>query len=191
MASCRDQLYFERAHPFVPILHRWHYFSWSREATKTEAQTCLQHAMWTLAASLSAQLQHVRESLYSCTRSMLESLEAKDGSKDFTDIEHAQARILLLIYDFMRTNHQRGWISAGRCFRLVQLMRLYELDASEVVAKRNSVPDPESWIITEEKRRTFWMAYCLDRFISIRRDWPLTLNEHVVSYPCLNHTVSS
>jgi len=133
--------------------------------------------MWTLAASLSAQLQHIRDSLYESTRRMLESLESKDNNTEFTDIEHVQARVLLLIYDFMRTNHQRGWMSAGRCFRLLQLMRLYEIDAPD----RNNAKEPESWIKTEEKRRTFWMAYTLDRFISIRHEWPLTLNEQVVS----------
>lgn len=134
--------------------------------------------MWTLAASLSAQLQDIRDSLYECTRKSLESLESKDT---VTDLEHVQARVLLLIYDFMRTNHQRGWMSAGQCFRLLQLMRLYEIDSPENVARRNNSMKPESWIRTEEKRRTFWMAYSLDRFISIRCESPLTLNEQVVS----------
>ncbi|MDI1485584.1 MAG: hypothetical protein OHK93_000722 [Ramalina farinacea] len=176
-----DQLYFDRSHSFVPILHQRSYFAWSRSPVKTEAQICLQHAMWTLAASLSAQLQHIRDSLYERTRIMLDSLEAKDTNTDFADIEHVQARILLLIYDFMRTNYQRGWMSAGRCFRLLQLMRLYEIDAPENVARRNNAVETESWIKVEEKRRTFWMAFSLDRFISIRHEWPLTLSEQVIS----------
>jgi hypothetical protein len=146
--------------------------------------------MWTLAASLSAQQQHIRESLYGCTLKMLEAAERKDYSSnrtEFSDIEHVQARILMLIYEFMRTNHQRAWISAGRCFRLLQLMRLYEIDTPENVAARANNggvgdPDPEAWIKTEEKRRTFWVAYSLDRFISIRGELPLTLNEQVVSH---------
>jgi len=108
---------------------------------------------------------------------------------DFTEIEHVQARVLLLIYDFMQTNHQRGWMSAGRCFRLLQLMRLYEIDAPDNVARRDNAIEPESWIRTEEKRRTFWMAYSLDRFISIRHSWPLTLNEQVVILPSLGFSV--
>ena len=112
---------------------------------------------------------------------MLDSLEAKDSETEFADIEHVQARALLLVYDFMRTNHQRGWISAGRCFRLVQLMRLYEIDSPENVAKRKRAVEPEDWIKTEVKRRTFWVAYSLDRFISTRHEWPLTLNEQDAS----------
>ena len=181
LTDLRDQTYFDRSHPFVPILHQRQYFTWARLSTKSEAQACLQYAMWTLASSLSAQLQHVRDSLYECTRRMLEALEWKDSNGESNVIEHVQARVLLLIYDFMRTNHQRGWMSAGRCFRLLQLMRLYEIDAPENVTKRNNAVEPESWIKTEEKRRTFWMAYSLDRFISVRHEWPLTLSEQVVS----------
>jgi hypothetical protein len=39
---------------------------------------------------------------------------------------------------------------------------------------------------TEEKRRAFWVAYCLDRFISVQNGLPLTLNEEVVSTPLLD-----
>ena len=112
---------------------------------------------------------------------MLDSLEAQDSNVGTTDIEQVQARILVLIYEFMRTNYQRGWISAGRCFRLVQLMRLYEIDSPENVAAQEATGQSEDWIETEVKRRTFWVAYSLDRFISMRHEWPLTLNEQDAS----------
>jgi hypothetical protein len=32
-----------------------------------------------------------------------------------------------------------------------------------------------------EEKRIFWVAYCLDPFVSICNGWPLTLNEEVVS----------
>lgn len=126
---------------------------------------------------------HVRDSMYECTRQMLDSLEANDNNIEFTDIEHVQARILLVVYDFMRTSHQRGWISAGRCFRLVQFLRLCELDSPENLARRKGQGAVEDWVGTEVKRRSFWVAYSLDRFISIRHQWPLTLNEQDVSPP--------
>lgn len=149
---------------------------------KRDSQKCLQHAMWTLASSLSTQLQHIQESLYDCTRHALTSLESNDNNAEFADLDHVQARVLLLIYEFMRTNHQRAWISAGRCIRLVQLMRLYEVDSVENVKRQHNAADPEDWIRIEEKRRTFWMVYSLDRFISIRHEWPLAINEQVASF---------
>lgn len=120
----------------------------------------------------------MRESLYRCTQKLLESLESEDDT--FISIEHVQARILILIYDFMRMNHQRGWMSAGRCFRLIQLMRLHELDSPNSAVRQKIAPNAEDWVQQEEKRRAFWMAYSLDVFISVPGEWPLTLHEHIV-----------
>lgn len=146
---------------------------------KSEYQACLQYAMWTMAASLASHLHSIQESLYRHTQKLLESLEWRDGI--FLDIEHVQARLLICIYELMSKSHQRAWMSAGRCFRLVQAMRLHEVDCLKNVAGRKNLPiDAEEWIRQEEKRRTFWVAYSLDLFISVRGNWPLTLHEHIV-----------
>ena len=81
--------------------------------------------MWTLAASLSTQFQHIRDSLYTDTKQMLEAMELNDNQIESLNIEQVQAWVLLTIYEFMRVSYRRGWMSAGRVFRLVQLMRLY------------------------------------------------------------------
>ena len=147
---------------------------------KTESQTCLQYAMWTLAASLASHLQDVRESLYECTSNLLQALESRE--EEFLNIQHVQARLLICVYELMRQNHHRGWMSAGRLFRLVQLMHLHEIDSPENASRRRSAPGEEDWILTEEKRRAFWMSYTLDLFLSVRGKWPLTLHEHTVSF---------
>lgn len=71
-------------------------------------------------------------------------------------------------------------MSAGRAFRLMQAMHFHEIDNPN---NKNNQPSSQSsgHIEIEEKRRVFWMAYFLDHVISIRNDWPITLNEHVVS----------
>ena len=137
--------------------------------------------MWALATSLSAQFQHIRDILYRDSRRMLEALELEDDRMESVDIKQAQAWILLTFYEFMRTNHRRGWNSAGRALRLVQLMRLYEIDNSDNVVPQQDGMAQMDWIETEERRRTFWMAYSLDRFVSLRNGWPLTIHEQVVS----------
>lgn len=106
---------------------------------------------------------------------MLEAIELEDSPIESLDIEQVQAWILLTIYGFLRISYRRGWMSAGRLFRLVQLMRLYEVDVYTAPA-----PSP-ACIVSEEKRRTFWMAYILDRLVSIRSGSPLTLVEQMVS----------
>ncbi|KAI4286649.1 MAG: hypothetical protein L6R35_004094, partial [Caloplaca aegaea] len=157
-----SQLYFDRMHAFAPILHQLRYFSWDRQSTKTESQRCLQNAMWALAASVSAQFQTIGQSLYQDTRQALELLESRHSDIKSIRIEQVQACLLLAIYEFMRSDYCRGWMSAGRAFRLIQLMRLQEID---VPGCNRTQTD---WVEMEEKRRTFWVAYALDRFVCIR-----------------------
>ncbi|KAJ5953915.1 hypothetical protein N7501_008194 [Penicillium viridicatum] len=139
---CRDQLYLERTHHLAPILHRQRYFSWTRSPTKTEAQTC----------------------------SLLDVLSTRDN--DLPQIEYVQACILILYYDQMKKSFRRGWTSAGRCIRAIQLMRLFEVDRPQHKVESGD------WIQKEEKRRAFWVVYSLDIFISLQGEWPLSLLEH-------------
>ncbi|KAJ0420204.1 fungal-specific transcription factor domain-containing protein [Aspergillus carlsbadensis] len=170
-----DQLYFDRVHAFAPMIHQTRYGGWSSQQSKSEARGALQYAMWTLAASFSAQFQKLSRSLYDETRQMLDILEIKGRETDTTDIEHLQASLLLAIYEYIQSYDRRSWMRAGYAFRLVQLMRLFEVDSP------TSGLASFDWIEGEEKRRTFWVAYCLDRFLSIRNRWPITLIEHLIT----------
>ncbi|KAL4972119.1 fungal-specific transcription factor domain-containing protein [Aspergillus desertorum] len=170
-----DQLYFDRVHIFAPMIHEGRYRYRNSQSPKSEAKETLQYAMWTLGASFSAQFQQLSQSLYDETRRMLDVLEVRGRETDTIELAHLQACLLLAIYEFMHSYDRRSWMRAGYAFRLVQLMRLFELDnTTDVLA-------PNDWVEVEEKRRTFWVAFCLDRFLSIRNKWPLTLIEHLIT----------
>nr|UBX54553.1 fungal Zn(2)-Cys(6) binuclear cluster domain [Aspergillus sp.] len=170
-----NQLYFDRVHPSVQILHQRRYLSWARNAAKKTSRRCLQYAVWTLASLLSAQFQHLQDSFYQETKRTLEFSYLSGDSNTPVDTEEIQAWILIATYESMRTFHRSAWMSAGRAFRLVQLMRLHEIDSP------TKPPVPEADLVeTEEKRRVFWMAYFLDHLFSMRNNWPITLNEHVI-----------
>jgi hypothetical protein len=157
------------------MIHEGRYRYRNSQQPKSEAKEALQYAMWTLGASFSAQFQQLSQSLYDETRRMLDVLEVRGREIDTIELEHLQACLLLAIYEFMHSYDRRGWMRAGYAFRLVQLMRLFELDTT------TDILAPNDWVEVEEKRRTFWVAFCLDRFLSIRNKWPLTLIEHLVN----------
>ncbi|GAB1318448.1 Fungal-specific transcription factor domain-containing protein [Madurella fahalii] len=172
-----DQLYFDRVHPNVPIFNQSRYFARSRQTAcgnVPNSVLCLQYAMWTLAMALSSQFESSRDMLYKETRQMLEALDLSEDDMHVVRIEQVQAWLLITLYEFARCNYRRAWVSAGRAFRLVQLARLHEVDSPE------NMMDDEDPVTTEERRRTFWVAYSLDRLICIRNRCPLTLNEEVV-----------
>jgi hypothetical protein len=160
--------------------------------------------MHTIAAAMSSQFQEIEEALYAETRGMLESLDRsmtpsgrKHRSRSAStsiQLEQIQSWLLLAQYEFLRKDEHQAMITAGRGFRLVQLARLFEVDLPMTsfswtgdVGDLNDVNDPsmtqgleEPFSKIEEKRRIFWMAYGLDRFLSWRNEWPLTLDEETV-----------
>lgn len=192
MRADLDQLYFERVHPVVPMIHRRRYFSWADDDTPSPARVGLRSAMRTMAAAMSAQFRSLSQTLYQET---LRFLEVRSHTPTLTDsiempLEQIQAWLLLAHYEILRVNQHQAMITAGRAFRLVQMARLYELDREEtsgdanhhdglVDGQQSPKPDPE-FAELEEKRRTFWLAYSLDRFLCSRNDWPLTLQEEMV-----------
>ncbi|KAF9252529.1 transcriptional regulator family: Fungal Specific TF [Penicillium roqueforti] len=173
-----DQLYFDRVHPVAPMLHQGRYFSWSQRFNKPASHICLQFAMWALAAASSAHLQHMRESLYSRARSGIETLDHDIESSGAACLQAAQAWLLLTHYEFRYMSYRRAWLTAGRAFRIIQLAKLHEIDRLNNISI--NMAHPEAWAEAEEKRRTYWLAYCLDRFLNISDEWPLSLNDEAL-----------
>ncbi|CAI7616311.1 unnamed protein product [Penicillium glandicola] len=173
-----DQLYFDRVHPVAPMLHQGRYFSWSQKFHKPASHICLQFAMWALAAASSAHLQHMRESLYTRARSGIDALDRDIESSSAASLQAAQAWLLLTHYEFRYMSYRRAWLTAGRAFRIIQLAKLHEMDRLNDVGV--NMAHPEAWAEAEEKRRTYWLAYCLDRFLNISDEWPLSLHEEAL-----------
>ncbi|KAJ5732880.1 fungal-specific transcription factor domain-containing protein [Penicillium manginii] len=175
-----DQLYLDRVHQSIPIIHRRRYLSWSKSSTNPPFRKCLQYAMWTLASLMSVHSRDLAEPLYQQTKKMLEDLSPEANENSSFNTTLAQAWVLVVTFESIRTHHRQAWMSVGRAFRLVQGMRYHEIDRP--TDKHHSSPALcRDFIEAEEMRRVFWMTYFLDHIISMRNDWPITLNEHVVS----------
>ncbi|KAI2820250.1 transcriptional regulator family: Fungal Specific TF [Aspergillus niger] len=177
-----DQLYFDRAHIFVPVLNARRYLSWTRDDSKSLPRRCLQYAMWTITTSMSAQLEHLCEPLYQSARELLGCLQLGDENSNVDQIEHVQALLILAVYEFTHHTFRRGWMSAGQGIRLAQLMNLHKIDLNKEgragPIEASGLEDP---VRTEETRRVFWVAYILDRLISSRQESPLTFDERVIA----------
>jgi hypothetical protein len=163
------------------MLQKFRYLSWSKNPNKPKQKLCLQYAMWTLAASLSSQFQLIRADLYTEARQLLDAIEANGSGQQC--LEQAQAWLLLSIYELTSNTcnyYQRGMVSAGRAFRLVQLLRLNEIDGPGQAALSANGLAQDDWIDIECMRRTFWVAYTIDRFMSVIDGLSLTFNERQV-----------
>lgn len=174
---------FDRVHPFVPILRESNYLSWNRTQPKTESRMCLQYAMWTLVSAFSVQLVYLREPLYRHAGQLLELAARREDQPQVYNMEIAQSRLLLIIYDMMLNKYQLAWMNCGYCLRLVQSLRLYDVD-NIIKAPEGVYPtqSDDNWVENEEKRRLFWMAYIVDCFLALRFNSPITFDEQMVSF---------
>jgi hypothetical protein len=140
-----------------------------------------------MAAAMSVHWCHLADHLAAETRHLLETQwhQIRATSKDEISLEHVQAWLLLAHSDLLRMGEHQAMLTAGRAFRLVQIMRLYDVDAPDDSSSQVSSASTmdESFADAEEKRRTFWLAFSLDHFLCLRSEWPLTLQENMVSSP--------
>lgn len=145
--------------------------------TKTKSRIALQYSMWALAAMLSAQFKHLAEGFYQNAKQTLDGANLTYMGQAVTvDVELTQSWILVATYESMRTCYNEAWESAGRAFRLVQLMGFHELDGPGTTTAIDN-----DAVLTEEKRKAFWMAYFLDYLFCMRNNLPVTITEHAVS----------
>ena len=73
-------------------------------------------------------------------------------------------------------------MSVGRAGRMVLMMGLNRVDGVGLDVKQ-CLPPPRDWTEREERRRTFWMSYAIDRYASIGTGWPMVIDERDVSSP--------
>ena len=146
---------------------------------------CLRYAIWCLAASVSEKYFNHQEIFYRRARRYAESDEMKGLGEAFVSVAHSQCWTLIATYEFKMMFFPRAWASVGRTIRLAQMMGLHRLDGTGLDVKQ-VLPPPKDWTDREERRRTFWMAYCVDRYASMGTGWPLAIDERDVrqKYPC-------
>ncbi|KAF5642151.1 acetate regulatory DNA binding protein [Fusarium sp. NRRL 52700] len=188
-----DQLYFDRVHPMIPMIHRGHYFIWSKLDDVPLPQKCLRWAMRALAASMSSQFRSFSEKFYNKARRLAEDVDAGDTWLNFnTSIEQAQIWLLLAHYELLDPSKYSQSATTGRAFQLVHLLRLHCTDWKDPALDYPSCPPRTSQSASlpfgflEERRRTFWVAFCLDRFLSVYQDLPMAIADETihVNLPC-------
>ncbi|KAF2731163.1 hypothetical protein EJ04DRAFT_584067 [Polyplosphaeria fusca] len=170
------KIYFTKIHPSAPIIHRPRFLAAMNLAPHMRPPVCLRYIMWTLAASVTDKYDGLQEHFYHRARKYAQMDEMKGHGESTITLAHCQAWILTCTYEFKQMYFPRAWLSAGRAVRLAQMMQLHRLDGVGLDVKQ-CLPPPKDWTEREERRRTFWMAFCIDRYASIGTGWPMTIDE--------------
>ncbi|TQN74230.1 Citrinin biosynthesis transcriptional activator ctnR [Colletotrichum shisoi] len=163
------QIYFEKVHP----------------APNQRPPVALRYAIWTLACSITEKYLDLKDLFYQRARKYVEGDYIKGYGEHMISVAHAQTHVLLASYEFKMMYFPRAWMNTGSAVRLCQMMGLHRLDGAGLDVKQ-CLPPPRDWTEREERRRTFWMAFCEDRYASIGTGWPMTVDEKdiMTNLPC-------
>ncbi|KAH6685219.1 fungal-specific transcription factor domain-containing protein [Plectosphaerella plurivora] len=170
------QIFFEKVHPSIPMIQKYRYLAAMNLAPNQRPPVALRYAIWTLACSITDKYIDLKDLFYQRARKYVEADYVKGYGEHMISVAHAQTHILLASYEFKMMYFPRGWMSTGAAVRLCHMIGLHRLDGAGLDVKQ-SLPPPRDWTEREERRRTFWMAFCEDRYASIGTGWPMMIDE--------------
>lgn len=171
-----NQAYFDKIDPSLPMIHRPRYYAAMNLAPYARPPVCLRYAMWASAAAVTDKYEALHEHFYQRSRKYIQHDEMKGHGESIMTVAHCQTWALLATYEFKLMFFPRAWMSAGRASRLGLMMGLHRLDGTGLDVKQ-CLPPPRDWTESEERRRTFWMCFCVDRYASIGTGWPMVIEE--------------
>ncbi|OTB03071.1 hypothetical protein M426DRAFT_187096 [Hypoxylon sp. CI-4A] len=170
------QIYFDKIHPSLPMIHKFRYLAAMNLAPNQRPPVALRYAIWTQACAVTDKFADLRDLFYQRARKYVEADYIKGYGEHMISVAHAQTHVLLASYEFKMMYFPRAWMSTGQAVRLCQMIGLHRLDGTGLDVKQ-CLPPPRDWTEREERRRTFWMAFCKDRYASIGTGWPMTIDE--------------
>ncbi|KAI1094164.1 hypothetical protein F5B19DRAFT_482327 [Rostrohypoxylon terebratum] len=173
------QIYFDKIHPSLPMIHKFRYLAAMNLAPNQRPPVALRYAIWTQACAVADKYADLKDLFYQRARKYVEADYVKGYGEHMISVAHAQTHVLLASYEFKMMYFPRAWMSTGAAVRLCQMIGLHRLDGSGLEVKQ-CLPPPRDWTEREERRRTFWMAFCQDRYASIGTGWPMTIDERDV-----------
>ncbi|KAI4924582.1 hypothetical protein J4E85_007698 [Alternaria conjuncta] len=170
------QIYFSKIHLTLPVIHRPRFMAALNLSPQARPPVCLRYIMWTLAASITDKYEALQEHFYQRARKYAQMDEMRGHGESTITLAHCQTWVLMATYEFRQMYFPRAWMSSGRGSRLAQMMQLHRLDGVGLDVKQCLAP-PKDWTEREERRRTFWLTFCIDRYASIGTGWPMTYDE--------------
>ncbi|KAI0009088.1 hypothetical protein F4779DRAFT_628006 [Xylariaceae sp. FL0662B] len=174
------QIYFDKIHPSLPMIHKYRYLAAMNLAPNQRPPVSLRYAIWTQACAVTEKYADLKDLFYQRARKYIEADYIKGYGEHMISVAHAQTHVLLAAFEFKMMYFPRAWMNTGAAVRLCQMMGLHRLDGAGLEVKQ-CLPPPRDWTDREERRRTFWMAFCQDRYASIGTGWPMSIDERDIT----------
>ncbi|KAE8137928.1 fungal-specific transcription factor domain-containing protein [Aspergillus pseudotamarii] len=170
------RIYFEDVHIYMPIIHHHRHLAALDHAPHARPPICLQYMIWCHAALVSDKFNTLHAAFYERARKYAEADEMKGYGGGILSLAHAQTWLLITAYEYKMMFFPRAWLSCGKACRLAIMLGFHQLDSPNPQVKQCFTPSID-WVEKEERRRVFWMTFCIDKFATIGTGWPVGLSE--------------
>ncbi|KKZ68457.1 hypothetical protein EMCG_05916 [[Emmonsia] crescens] len=171
-----NDIYFRKIHPSMPIIHQPRYYAAMNLEPSMRPPVCLRYIMWSLASSITDKYRTLHPYFYQRARKYAELDQMRGLGESMVSVSHSQTWLLMSSYEFRMMFFPRAWMSTGHAVRLALMMGLHRLDGAGPDIKM-CIPPARDWTEQEEQRRTFWVAFCQDRYASVGTGWPMMVDE--------------
>ncbi|KZF21996.1 hypothetical protein L228DRAFT_268500 [Xylona heveae TC161] len=155
--------YFATVHKWFPFVSKIRFHC---RLSEPLSATEMDHALLCLCMKLIVQIPDSSDGpdhvLYETAKRLCHSME----STCLPSLQFLQALLLLALYEIGHAIYPAAYLSVGHCARLGQAMGLHRKDAARML------PKPKAWTEMEERRRVWWAAIILDRYVSIGNHGP-------------------
>lgn len=162
------------------MIHQYRFKAALSFSSSARPSIALRYAMWMLAAGITPGYRHLSPLFYLRTRKYAEADESGSRTR-YVNLRHAQTWILIGTYEYKMLMFPKSWLSIGKAVRLCQMLALHRLDGRGL-GHRQALQAPSDVTEKEERRRTFWMAFGMDRYAAASTGWPVIIDERDVRY---------
>jgi hypothetical protein len=139
---------------------------------------CLEYIVMAWGAATSDTYRHLSEPFYQRARVYADADELKGQGEVFTTLGHAQSWSLISAYEcHIYAIFTRASTSLCRGVRIAQMLKLNQLDSQEPQELYQGLAPPRNWIEAEERRRTWWVVFLADRYLTATTGWPSLIDE--------------
>ena len=149
------EAYFSTAHHSFPILGRKRL---ADDLANSPTSYCPVVALLLLCMKLLTEPLQPHDPPETSTYHLAKQYIASMESSGFITLPLVQAIVLTAMYEIGHAIHPAAYISIGRAARLGQLLGLHDKEHAVQMYKT-----PDTWMLCEEERRTWWSVIILDR----------------------------
>ena len=176
------EIYFANYHQILPCIHRNTFIERVKRGGSPESDPLL----WAvLAVAAPDHLNHNIQALQSRWLNHAKTLFDKDMDARIFPTRSLQAAVWIIFSAYVLANITEAWFFVGKACRLAQLLGFDRTDCERSNGLKSMVPRPRDAIEVEERRKTVWVLFYLDRSISCLAGFPLAIDDRYfkVNYP--------